>query len=131
MYCWRRIAKRDGPRLHAAASSRACRGRTPAAAWRDRSRTLLFLAGDADASPRDRPQARFRDRLAAVAADAVGALLDSPQRFFDGLQDLGVGLFQLQLDMNFVVAAGLIRHVSLTSVVLHRRLQRFDAARAE
>ena len=45
------------------------------------------------------------DRLAAVAADAVGALLDAPQRFFDRLQDLGVGLLQLQLDVDFVVAA--------------------------
>src|SRR4030095_9200055 len=87
--------------------------------------------GDADARPRDRAEPRLGDRFAAVAADAVGALLNPPQRFFDGLQDLGVGLFQLQLNVDFVVAAGLIRHVSLTSVVLHRRLQRFDAARAE
>jgi hypothetical protein len=50
--------------------------------------------------------------------------LDALERFLDGLQDLGVGLFQLQLDVNLVVAAGLVRHVALAArVVLHRPLQ--------
>jgi hypothetical protein len=33
--------------------------------------------------------------------------------------------------VDFVVAARLIGHVALAGVVLHRRLQRFDAAGAE
>ena len=33
------------------------------------------------------------------------ALLDTPQRSFDRLEDLGVGLFQLQLNVDFVVPA--------------------------
>ena len=53
------------------------------------------------------------------------------ERFLDRLQDLGVGLLQLQLDVDFVVAAGLIGHVALAGVVLHRRLQRLDPARPE
>ena len=46
----------------------------------------------------------------------------APERLFDRLQDLGVGLLQLQLDVDFVVAAGLVGHVALAGVVLHRRL---------
>ena len=66
--------------------------------------------------------------LAAIAADAVGALVDTQQRFFDGLEDFGVGLLQLELNVDFVVAARLVGHVALAGVVLHRRLKRFDAA---
>ena len=69
--------------------------------------------------------------LAAVPARAVGAFFHSPQRLFNRLKNLGVGLFELERDMNFVVAAGLIRHVPLAGVVFHRSLQRLDAARAE
>ena len=57
-----------------------------------------------------------RDRLAAVAADAVGALLHPAERLFDRLQDLGVGLLQFELDVDFVVAAGLVGEVSLPGV---------------
>src|SRR5262249_56234649 len=45
-----------------------------------------------------------------------------------GLQDLGVGLLQFELNMDFVVAACLIGQIALARVVLHRRLQRLDAA---
>src|SRR5262249_29416291 len=119
------------PRWRGAASSSACRSRTPAGVRRDRSRTLLFLAGDADTRPRDGVEPGFRDRLAAVATDPVSALFNPPERFLDGLEDLGVGLFQLELDVHFVVAARLIRHVALARVVLHRGLERLDAAGAE
>ena len=53
------------------------------------------------------------------------------QRFFDRLQDLGVGLLQLELNVDFVVAARLVGHVALAGVVLHRRLKRLDAAGPE
>ena len=71
------------------------------------------------------------DRFAAVTTDAVRALLDPPERFLDGLKDLGVGLLQLQRDVDLVVAARLIRHVALARIVLHRGLQRLDAAGPE
>jgi hypothetical protein len=35
------------------------------------------------------------------------------------------------LNVDFVVAAGLVGHVALTRVVLHRRLERLDAAGAD
>ena len=50
------------------------------------------------------------------------------ERFLDRLQDLRVGLLQLECDVDFVVAAGLVGHVALPRVVLHRRLERLDAA---
>ena len=56
------------------------------------------------------------DLLAAVAADAVGPLLDAPQSLFDCLEDLGVSLLQLELYVDFVVAAGLIGQVPLAAV---------------
>src|ERR1019366_2023767 len=96
-----------------------------------RSRRLFFLARDADARPGNRVQPGLGDRLAAIAAHAVRTLLDAPQRFLDRLQNLRVGLLQLELNVHFVVAARLIRHVALARVVLHRRLQRLDAAGAE
>src|SRR5262249_5569200 len=76
-------------------------------------------------------QPRLGDLLAAVAAHAVGALVDTREGFFDRLEDFGVGLFQLQLYMDFVVPAGLIGHVALAGVVFHRRLERLDAAGPE
>ena len=59
------------------------------------------------------------------------SLLDPPERFLDRLEDLGVGLFQLERDVDFVVAARLVGHVALAGVVVHRRLQRLDSAGAE
>ena len=55
------------------------RRRTPGARQgvRSASRLLLFLAGDAHPRPRDGVQPGLGNRLAAVAADAVGALLDA------------------------------------------------------
>ena len=79
----------------------------------------------------NRFQPRFGNRLAAVAAHAVGALFDARKRLLDGLQNLRVGLLQLQLNVDFVVPARLIRHVALARVVLHRRLQRLDASGAD
>src|SRR5215467_5357082 len=95
------------------------------------SRVLLFLARDADACPRNRVETCVGDRLAAVAANPVRALVDAPQRFFNRLKDFRVGLLQLQLNVDFVVAAGLIGHVALTRVVFYRRLKRLDAAGPE
>src|SRR4029453_4629734 len=89
------------------------------------SRLLFFLAADAGAGPRDGVESRLRVRLAAVAADAEGADVDAVERLFDRLEDLGVGLFQFQLDVDFVVPARLIGHVALASgVVLHGPLER-------
>src|SRR5215208_354249 len=86
---------------------------------------LFFLAADAGARPWNRGQPRLRDRLAAVAADSVAAVVDASQRAVDGLQDLGVGLFQFELDVYFVVPARLIGHVALApGIVFHRPLQR-------
>ena len=39
--------------------------------------------------------------------------------------------FSLSCDVDFVVAAGLVRHVALAGVVVHRGLQRLDPAGAE
>src|SRR6187399_2385161 len=97
-----------------------------------RSGLLFFLAGDAHARPRNRVEPGVGNHLAAVAAQAKGASLHALERFLDGLQDLGVGLLQLQLNVNLVVAAGLIRHVALPArVVLHRPLQGFGGAATE
>src|SRR6187402_1725452 len=74
---------------------------------------LFLLAGDADPGPRDRVQTRFGNRFSAVAADAVNAFVDAAQRLFDRLQNFGVGLLQLQLNVNLVRSARLIRHVAL------------------
>src|SRR5262249_16310919 len=88
------------------------------------SRFLFFLAADADARPGDRVESSRRDRLPAVTADAVGALLDAPQGFVDRLKDLGVGLLEFQLDVNLVVTARLVGHVALPAgIVLHRPLE--------
>src|SRR5262245_23906407 len=85
---------------------------------------LFFLASFAGPRPRNGIQACFSDRLPAFAADAVRSLFDAPQRTFDRLEDLGVGLFELELNVDFVVARGLIGHVALPAgVVLHRPLQ--------
>ena len=51
------------------------------------------------------------------------------ERFLDRLQDLGVGLLQLELDVDFVVAAGLVGQVALPAVDVHRRRQRPRARR--
>src|SRR5687767_6604481 len=86
---------------------------------------LFFLATLAGPRPWDRVQPRFGDRLATLAADAVRPLLDAAERTLDRLQDLGVGLFELELNMDFVVAGRLVGHVALPAgIVLHRPLQR-------
>src|SRR5262245_41009700 len=68
------------------------------------SAVLLLFAGDADARPRDGVQPRGGHVLAAIPAQAVGPLLHALEGLFDRLQDLGVGLFQLQLDVHLVGA---------------------------
>ena len=57
-------------------------------------------------------------------ADAEGAFFDPHQRLVDRLENLGVGLLQPQLNMNFVVARGLIGHVALAAVVVLHRIWR-------
>src|SRR5678815_404237 len=85
---------------------------------------LFFLASLAGPRPRNGIQACFSDRLAALLADPVRTLLDSAQGAFDRLQDFGVGLFEFELNVDFVVACGLVGHVALPAgVVLHRPLQ--------
>ena len=79
----------------------------------------------------NRFEPRRRNRVAAVAADPVGPLLDAAEGLFDRLEDLGVGLLEFELDVDFVVAARLIRHVALAGVIFHRRLERLDSSRAE
>ena len=50
----------------------------------------------------------------STAAERTAALrLHAIERFLNRLENLRVGLFQLQLDVNFVVAAGLVGQVSL------------------
>src|SRR5262249_51999493 len=61
----------------------------------------------------------------------VSPFVDAPEGFFDRLQDLCIGLLQLQLDVDLVVAAGLIRHVALAGIVLHRRLEGLDTTGSE
>src|SRR5688500_5016136 len=116
-----------------APASWRCRIATRSAAksvsnWRSSSLctlSLLFLARDADAGPWTGVEPRLGDRVAAVAADPVGPLIDAAQRLFDRLEDLGVGLLQLELDVHLVVATGLVGHVALAPrVVLHRPLER-------
>src|SRR5512139_2858697 len=93
---------------------------------------LLFLAGDAHPGPWNGLQPGLGDRLAAVLADAIGPLVDAPERLFDRLQDLRVCLFELQLDVDFVVAAGLVRPVTLAAgVVFHGPLQRLGGGAAQ
>src|SRR5262245_12949045 len=95
-------------------------------------RLLFFLAGDTGPGPRNRREPRLGDRLATVAADAVRALFHAPQRAFDRLQALGVGLFQFQLYVHLVVAGGLIADVALAAgIVLHRPLQRLGGTAPE
>src|SRR6185436_14469413 len=82
---------------------------------------LLFFAGNADPGPRNGIQPRLGNRLAAVLADAKVSLFDPHQRFIDRLKNLRVGLLQPQLNVDFVVACGLVGHVTLAAVVvLHR-----------
>jgi hypothetical protein len=87
-------------------------------------------AGSPDAHPRpgNRIEAGLGNRFTAIAADAVGALFDALKRLFDRLQNLGVGLLQLERDVDLVVAGRLVRHVALPGVIFHGRLQRLDAA---
>src|SRR5688572_30150226 len=90
----------------------------------DGSGLLLFLARNAHARPRNRVEPRVGNHLTAVAAQTVGAGLDALERFLDRLQNLRVRLFQLELNVDLVVAARLVRHVALTArVVLHGPLQ--------
>src|SRR5215510_12274235 len=79
---------------------------------------LLFLATLAGPRPRNRVEARFSNRLAALLADPVRALLDSAQGALDRLQDFGVGLFEFELNVDFVVPCGLIGHVALPAGVV-------------
>src|SRR6187200_2911340 len=72
------------------------------------SAVLLLFAGDADARPRDGIEPRGGDGFPAIPAQAVGPLLHALEGFFDRLQDLGVGLFQLQLDVHLVGAGRLV-----------------------
>src|SRR5687768_17528518 len=94
--------------------------------------SLLFLATDADARPWNRLQARLCDLFAAVTTHPVGTVIDPPQRFLDRLENFRVSLLEFQLDVNFVVAAGLIRHVPLAAgVVFHRPLERLRSGTAD
>src|SRR5688500_12906418 len=105
---------------------------SPGRPWRPSFLSLFFLAADTDARPRNRLQPCFRDGVAAVTADAEGALLDAAQCLLDRLQNLRVRLFELQLNVNFVGSARLIRHVTLAArVVLHRPLQRLGGRATE
>ncbi len=55
--------------------------------------------------------------------------LHAIERFLDRLQDLRVSLLQFELNVNFVVAARLIREIALAGIGLRRRRQRLvDAA---
>src|ERR1700687_1915774 len=109
MCCWRHTGRPASLRPGGAAARIACRDETRRAAEGDRSRVLFFLARDTDAGPRNRVQTRLRNWLAAIPADPVGALVDAPERLLDRLQDLRVGLLQLELDVHLGVATGLIR----------------------
>src|SRR5688572_7864498 len=89
--------------VSSARSSSFCTSRLP----------LFFLAGLAGSRPRNGVQSCLGDRFAALTTHPVGSLLDAAQRALYGLQDLGVGLFELELNVDFVVARGLICHVPL------------------
>ena len=96
-----------------------------------RHEALFRLAGDADARPGNRVQPGLGNRLAAVAAYAIGTFLNPLERLFDRLQNLRVGLLELQLDVDFVVARRLIRQISLARVGVQRDRQRIAAAAGE
>src|SRR5687768_6806303 len=100
-------------------------------AARPGSRSLFRFARDADARPWDGVETRLGNRLAAVAANAVGALLNALERLFDRLQNFGVGLLELQLDVDLVVARRLVGEVSLTRVRVKRHGQRITATAGE
>src|SRR4026208_356978 len=86
---------------------------------------LLFLAALTGSSPWNRVQPRLGDLLTALLAHAERSFLDTTQGAFDRLEDLGVGLFELELNVDFVVPRGLVGHVDMPAgVVLHRPLQR-------
>src|SRR4029079_10725097 len=115
------------PPQRGAAAWSACRGRSRAAGRevRSLSRALFFLAGYADARPRNGVQPGRGYLFSAITANAVGALLHPVERFLDRLKDLRVGLLELQLDVYFVVAAGLVGQIPLPRVDFNRRRQRF------
>src|SRR5688500_9861879 len=94
---------------------------SPSVGW---SGLLLFLAGDAHARPGNGVEPGVGNHLSTIAAHAIRARLHALKRFLDGLQDLGIGLLQFELDVDLVVAAGLVCHVALAArVVLHGPLQ--------
>src|ERR687898_818285 len=100
-------------------------------AARPGSRILFRFARDADACPRDGVETCLGNGLAAVAANAVGAFLNPLERLFDSLQNLGVGLLELQLDVDFVVAGRLVGEVSLARVRVERHGQWIAAPAGE
>ena len=67
-------------------------------------------------SPTKRGETRRRDRAAAIATDAVRAVLHAVEGLFDGLQDLGVGHLQLELNLDLVGPTGLVGQIALTAV---------------
>ena len=82
----------------------------------------LFFAGYADAGPRNGLEPRLGNHLTAVAADAVCAHIEAHEGVFDCLKNLRLGLLDCELDVDLIVATGLIRHVAFARVVLHHCL---------
>src|SRR5687767_2990540 len=93
------------------------------------SRVLLLLACDTHPRPGNGLETRRRDAVPAVPADAVGADFHPLKRLLNRLEDLGVGLLQLEGDVHLVVAAGLIGQIALTAVDVHRLGKRTGARR--
>ena len=80
---------------------------------------MLFLAGDADACPRDGVEPRPGDFLAAVAADTVSAFFHPVERFLDRLKDLGVGSINLlaSRERHYVGLSGFGIEIDKTEII--------------
>jgi len=72
------------------------------------SLALLFLAVDADASPWNGVEPGGFDFFLAVHADSINALIHPMDCFFNRAKDLGVCLFEGEMNVKIAFLAGLV-----------------------
>src|SRR5690242_5765693 len=75
-------------------------------------RLLPLLALDAYTGPWDGVQAGEFDLLFTIGADSVGALINAMDRLFNRSEQLGIGLFQSQMDVKIALLTRLIHPVA-------------------